>query len=140
MVKLTAMKSTGGFGKGKIAQNVRGIASNAEGQRKKRRSGRIRWDTYIIRLFRAVGGDQAILKKHSCLVLSSMLDDLLCRIGSEASTLCKFRSQMTMKPNAINRGIQFVCGRSELTKFLLQAGTETVARYQRLQDKEDHNQ
>lgn len=114
---------------GKDLPPPRDITSRKKSTKKVLGGQRICWDGHVVRIFKSVASDQCLLKKGSLKVLSSMLDDMVMRLGAEAATLCKIRGQMTMQPTAISRAISLVCRRSELGQIMINDGHKALIRY-----------
>ncbi|GAA5822702.1 hypothetical protein JCM3770_003374 [Rhodotorula araucariae] len=121
----TAAGATGGKGPAKKA--VKGKTVDDGSKKKKRKTRKETYSSYIYKVLKQVHPDTGISNK-AMLILNSFVNDMFERIATEAGKLASYNKKATISSREIQTAVRLILP-GELSKHAISEGTKAVTKF-----------
>ncbi|BGP15957.1 histone H2B [Rhodosporidiobolus nylandii] len=118
----TSAGATGGKAPKKAVKKA--PSGDGEGKKKKRKTRKETYSSYIYKVLKQVHPDTGISNK-AMLILNSFVNDIFERIASEASKLAQYNKKATISSREIQTSVRLILP-GELSKHAISEGTKAV--------------
>ncbi|KAJ3482823.1 hypothetical protein NLI96_g6726 [Meripilus lineatus] len=102
-------------------------AGDGEGKKKRRKSRKETYSSYIYKVLKQVHPDTGISNKAMA-ILNSFVNDIFERIATEASKLASYSKKSTISSREIQTAVRLILP-GELAKHAISEGTKSVTKF-----------
>lgn len=122
----------------KVANKEKKVNKDDEAKKAKkvRKASTLQWGLYIKRVFNKIEGEDQNdqesslrIKSHSVGVLNSLVNDIIDRIGFEASNLCKITRSKRLNIRDLSCAISLVHHHTDVARIMNEGGMKALKDY-----------